>query len=374
MKIVILTFHPSLNCGAMLQAWALQKVLANLGHQVSFPKCKEFKVPGRFDITFSRPTLFGKIRNLLGWIINEIRCFPITDLAFYRSNRFAKKFFQGMPCTIKELEDNNDLIIVGSDQVWNERIAKTRLNFFLGEVFKGNKPIVGYALSWGDVSPSPEHLERLRHACQRFSYLTVRESYALPILQSITDKSVCQVVDPTLLLKAKDYEPLILQKRLEKQPYIVAYVVKRDEPILQKVKQVADTMGLKLVLIDILRSPREKYDIKNTWAVSPDRFLNYIKHAEYVIASSFHGCVFATLFKKPFVFLTTEIEKKETRPAILLESLRQSVRICSPETQLSTILKILQTPLPSEIDEWLDGLAMMSKSRLQEMLNLSLDS
>ena len=368
MKLAILTFHPSLNCGAMLQAWALQKVLENLGHQVSFPKCKEFKVPGRFDITFSRPTLFGKIRNLLGWIINEIRCFPITDLAFYRSNRFAKKFFQEMPCTIKELEDNNDLIIVGSDQVWNERIAKTRLNFFLGEVFKGNKPLVGYALSWGDVSPSPEHLERLRHACQRFSYLTVRESYALPILQSLTDKPICQVVDPTLLLKAKDYEELIPLKRLEKYPYIVAYLVKRDDAFSQKVKQIADAMGLNLVLIDVYRHPHEKCDVKNTWAVSPDRFLNYIKYAEYVIASSFHGCVFATLFKKPFIFLTPNLEKKETRPLVLLESLNQSVRICTPNMPLQLILEKLQNPLSSELEDKVNALTIESMNQLLKSL------
>lgn len=368
MKITILTFHPSLNCGAMLQAWALQKILTDLGHSVSFPKCNEFKAPRRFEFTFTRSTILGKLRNLIGWLINEIYCFPITDLKFYRMYRFSKKFFQIVRYTTKQLEENNDLIIVGSDQVWHENIAKTRLNFFLGEVFTGKTPLVGYALSWGDTSPSKTHITRLQRACERFKYVTVREPYAIPLLQTLTDKPIHSVVDPTLLLTAKDYEMLIPQKRLEARPYLFAYLVKRNDAILQKVTQIAESLGLRLVLVDVYRSPREKCRIKNKWAVTPDRFLNYIKYAEYVIVSSFHGCVFATLFKKPFIFLTDTPEIKNSRPSVLLETLYQTSRIASPNMPLQLLLANLRMPLSPELDILLDTLATESKARLLELI------
>ena len=76
MKIGILTYHRSHNYGALLQAIALRKVLADMGHQVTYivywPNYQQHR-----DLLFSwkwmiktQKGIFGKIRYIKNCVIN----------------------------------------------------------------------------------------------------------------------------------------------------------------------------------------------------------------------------------------------------------------------------------------------------------------
>lgn len=73
MKVAVLTFHRAFNCGALLQAWALRRILEEMGHEVVFPDANWVGVQPRFvRIVFKRPLMrflrsvaFRSLNNLL---------------------------------------------------------------------------------------------------------------------------------------------------------------------------------------------------------------------------------------------------------------------------------------------------------------------
>ena len=49
---------------------------------------------------------------------------------------------------------------------------------------------------------------------------------------------------------------------------------------------------------------------KNCFDTGPIDFLNYIKTADLIIATSFHACVFSAIFHKPFIAVDVENDNR----------------------------------------------------------------
>lgn len=124
MKIGIFTYHRALNYGAVLQAYALSRVLSDQGHDVKVidywsSQHSSFYSISPFSVFLKRNlTLAKKIKLFLLIIIS----FPIKYLrkkkfAFFLKKKFAisgsPKYVQGI-----NILDNCDLYIYGSDQIW----------------------------------------------------------------------------------------------------------------------------------------------------------------------------------------------------------------------------------------------------------------
>lgn len=60
--------------------------------------------------------------------------------------------------------------------------------------------------------------------------LSVRESSLIPILQPLVSQPIQQVLDPTLLLDATAWNPLI-GKCPENRPYVVLYQVRENPAV-----------------------------------------------------------------------------------------------------------------------------------------------
>ena len=80
-----------------------------------------------------------------------------------------------------------------------------------------------------------------------------------------------------------------------------------DPKFKKKVQLFAQRIGFELV---------DMFDI----AFSPVNFLNAIKHAEYILAASFHAVAFSILFQKTFYAFKTN-DGKDIRYINLMESL-----------------------------------------------------
>lgn len=300
MRIAILTFHRAYNCGAMLQAWALQTVLQRMGHEVEFPDVNH--VGETFRVVLWRSGLWGKIRNFLGWVYVQYRSRGVDLVRKFAFGRFMDKElnhkkFNGW--------DRYDLIVVGSDQVWNPRcVGMNDFPLFLGQGIDPKIPMVGYAVSAGDGDIPGDEVKRLRNAAKRFSALSFRE----PRLRDLLASNGPIVCDPTLLLRRTDYTPIECGKKLGAKPFLFVYAVSDVRAILPKARAVAEHLGLRLIVADVYRRPGDKSAKvrNNCWALSPDRLLAYIRDADCVIVSSFHGCVFSILYQKRFACLYGE--------------------------------------------------------------------
>jgi len=149
MKIGILTFHSAHNYGAVLQAFALQKVLEELKHTVEFIDYR----PSFLIQQAVLPVLNGRSPKLKAKLIAEglvsykwrvkrrlgFENFISSKLHLSQEKYGDKPFLSNM---------NYDTFIMGSDQVWNIKLTKGFDKVYWGDfdTKKGAKRI-SYAAS-----------------------------------------------------------------------------------------------------------------------------------------------------------------------------------------------------------------------------------
>ena len=197
-----------------------------------------------------------------------------------------------------------DILITGSDQVWNPIHILTDTSFFL-PFAHSHTPRIAYAPSFSVASIPEEFYTAIRPYVTGYSHLSVREKSGIDIVKSLTDKEVSMVCDPTLLLTKADWSVLAAQSEIKiSEPYILVYVLSYAynpypaiNTIIEKVQQELD---LPLILLD---APILNMKFKNARFIKdagPAEFLYLVQHASFVISTSFHGTAFALNFGIPF--------------------------------------------------------------------------
>ena len=126
-----------------------------------------------------------------------------------------------------------------------------------------------------------------------------------PYVKSQVNVPVERVVDPTLLHTSEDYDDIAVDKRLEKDKYLL-YYSRRYSPLMEEyVENMARENGWKIVEISLRVTNAEKGH-RMFYEAGVEEFLSLVKYAEYVVTNSFHGIIFAVQYKKPFVVFSRE--------------------------------------------------------------------
>ena len=299
MKIGILTFHKAINYGAVLQAWALQYFLKTQGFNCKIidyhciPVENNYK-PFSFLTLKKQPPLDVAARVLSG-----LRHFQHIRRRTQKFNAFINENF-----SLVSMLDISTLnaIIVGSDQIWNPSLTGGTLDdtfLLINKEFSHCAKLSYAASSETSFISGPQHLLKLTTALEDFDWISVREKSLAELLSQKATISVCTTVDPTLLLDANDYEPIIVFPRI-KHPYIFVYQVNYNNSAMAIAHKKAEELGCDIIYLNSRFSFRRKE--KNICCdVGPKEFLGLIKNAAYVITTSFHGLVFSMLFKKQFI-------------------------------------------------------------------------
>lgn len=295
MKTGILTFHSAFNFGASLQTWALQETLKKLGAE---PFVINYR-PGIIDHIYNpfankkglkKSAFLRKIKN------------PDQMLRFEKYERFIKENYNllGEAHTYQELQNEKydlDACIVGSDQVWNIQHTGGDLAYFLGFLDENIKKI-SYAASIGTEYILPTQYKKFCEGMKRFSYISVREESAKKALESLTDKDINVVLDPTLLLDVEEYDKLKIPVSYSEK-YILVYMMEDNPQLIEMTNFISKLLGLPVV-----QRRQKRYfenEIKSCYTYVPGEFLSCMENAEMVITNSFHGTVFSILYGKPFV-------------------------------------------------------------------------
>lgn len=300
MKIGIITLSASDNCGSLLQAYALKKALSKYG-DVEIINFSSKESHAMYDVPHYRGLKKIKNKKKLKQLYKAS-----NDYAYFRQKYLqisGKEYFDG---ELKELSKKYDVVVTGSDQVWNVQMGDFNEAFFLG--WTDSKKIA-YAPSLGGKHINlSNNYESIKKWLSEFACISVREESGKQCLEEVTGKAVSKVLDPTLILDESEWNCMVGEP-LVQGDYIFYYSWAYCEDSTSKiVSDTANKLGLPVYVIDARKwmyRDFKKWEFTLFGSTGPHVFLNLMKYAKYCYVESFHGLVFAYIFRKNFWVLET---------------------------------------------------------------------
>ncbi len=291
--IGVLTLPLTHNYGGILQFIALQQVLTSFGYNTLL-----------LDFQPSGGTAKAWLKSLL------------FQYSFGNINRFKKRY------VVEQTEPNNTVqelrkvvldqqlaaVIVGSDQVWQERFTQGNLGaYFLHFLKDDSVPKVAYAASFGTTKiETAIDAAEISEALQTFTAIAVREDSGKTILADVFGYSdATHVLDPTLLLPTSFYESLISDGEIKtSNPGLFAYVLDETDEMRAQIEQFAESNNLSVSKIK--HRPSTKIGELLQQKPSVEQWLYEFKNAKFVVTDSYHGMLLSIIFEKQFVVLVNQ--------------------------------------------------------------------
>lgn len=302
-NILLVTLQDNFNIGNRLQNFALQSVLSKRYNVKIINLDNGYSIPSR--------NLKICIKNLVKYILAKLGNKKYKQ--YFENKKTEKRRFN----VIKQFTDkyidnitrvsytnvyyknwnNYDLAVVGSDQVWHKwRNTDDELPYYYLEFLPTQKR-VAYAASFGfdsfPIEDRQQHIKGLRG----MEYISCREDSGCKLVESVTGRKIPHVLDPTLLLTAKEWRKLSTNANtFSKDQVQYAFVYFLGEITSNYRKEIESKIkkyGLKVI---------DFTDISNNEIANcgPVEFLHLIDRADYVFTDSFHCTVFSILFNKHF--------------------------------------------------------------------------
>lgn len=319
MKICIITWITYNNYGTQLQAYALQKCLESYGHEVTILSDLYIIKPWLLENTKKSETAKQRLlRRIKKCILH-----PIITL----ESRFASQSASTMPITTwmhtqKKIEDfkkeniritdpiipnnlcllNNeyDLFICGSDQIWSVNDRDFNGYFYLDFVTQKK---MAYGPSLGtDIIPEAK-IPLIKKWLESFSAISVRERTVADNLSKVFEKNVEWVCDPTLLHDRFFWGNVASKTSINiEKPYLLCYFLEDKDWYFKYAEKLSNRFNLEIFLIPGNKKVSENPKSSNE-SIGIEDFLYLFEHATYILTDSYHGSIFSLLFEKSFLYL-----------------------------------------------------------------------
>ncbi len=323
MNIAIITQPLRNNYGGVLQNYALQQVLLDLGHN---PTTIDQDFP--LHIPFIKLLIELPKRIYTKYFLHKRKdIFNERTYRKFKEKQLTTKFIreninvQVVQSFSKSCIDKFDAVIVGSDQVWRPIYNQGQLeNMFLRFISKDN-PIkrIAYAASFGTAEWefTPEQTEECSELLSRFNAVSTRETYGIYLCRKYLNRDdvVC-ALDPTLLLNKEDYLSLCKDIPESKEKILYAYILDLTDDIKLQLENIAESKGVNLKIVRA----------DDNCSLTVEEWLAMFRDAECVITDSFHGTVFSIIFHKEF-YSISNTERGSSRFTSLLSQLKLNNRL-----------------------------------------------
>lgn len=313
-KVAILTQPLGPNYGGILQAFALQHVLLEMGHQ---------------PITIDRRGSQDRLRSMaslakggLLWMAGKqrrIRRWPSlkeSEVICRHTNRFVSEHITtSVPISTTDQlrsyaeQEGFGAFVVGSDQVWRKAYSPCMPNYFLDFLPEDSQAKrIAYAASFGISKWEFTEAETQLYSrlAKRFDLISVREDSAVDLCREHLGVEATHVLDPTMLVDRSVYEELAMSRHAHpSKGDLFCYILDRTPEKSQLIRETAEEQGL--MPFEIL--PREYRNLPlgadlSTVVMPPvEQWLRSFMDAKYVITDSFHGTIFSILFEKPCIVI-----------------------------------------------------------------------
>lgn len=273
-RVGILGFYCAPNYGAVLTSTALYLTVKKLGYE-----------PELVHIPYSI------------WQNNET-C--RNEESF--SNRFLRQYCEisseaESEEQIKALNEQYDIFLTGSDQLWCTRIYENSSLFFFLDFAADDKRKVAYATSLGEDSFNGNRDEQLEKGrlLRRFDALSVREKSGAEYLEKEHFVAADCCIDPVFFWDSYFYtqmaENVVKPSGYgSSKKYLLAHFVGNKELREQKLKiatKMAEELELSLKVITV--------------GILVEEYLALISKCAFVVTDSFHGVCFSLIFEKEFL-------------------------------------------------------------------------
>lgn len=290
MRVVLATPYKIGNYGAMLQAWALKRVLESFGHEVRYLNCR-----------YMWPGVFGWRRILcsksIGGMANKINLNRLMRASIAELNGFSETRPYDDVADLVRNPPDCDCLMSGSDQIFGPNYFAERRRYLpvlLGFGSTSIKRIV-YGASFGTAHPEMlEMNEEVRSFFDRIQHIGIRERSGLEVLRRLTGRDGHWTPDPTLLLTKDEYVSAFnLALPSSSRKYVCAYMLGWGGR-----EQMRDV---------VCRNAMAKYAAEEVHILHGEhslaQWLNEIAGASCVVTNSFHGHCFSLIFGRPCVVL-----------------------------------------------------------------------
>ena len=298
MKIGIITWFGGGNYGTNLQAIALQGYLRKLGYSVQLLNF-EIEAPKKEKLSFLQKIKRQPQKYAIKYALKKYKTQIET-----RYQKMKAEIQRNCVFTEKITSEQNyidvcnkcDILICGSDQIWNPNWYH---RFYYADYDQIQSRIISYAPSMGVNAIREEQADEIKRSLSRLSAVSVREKKGVALLKSLSLQEPAVVVDPTLLLDAKDWNAIFPTQKPCEEKYILSMFLTDNASHWRAAQIFAKSTGLKQIVIPYCGfSYFQNAEIKVDTGIQD--FLNLIRGAEYILTDSFHVTVFSLIYRKQF--------------------------------------------------------------------------
>lgn len=306
-KIIGITtlWDTPVNYGQVLQGFALQSVLKELGYD-------SFIVRYTFKDGNQRDTYWMKIKRIL---TGQRSIFSILlrflskpqndsgrDFDAFRSKYmvYSDKIFD----SYRDFELDYqvaDAYITGSDQVWGAYGPLDKKKYFLLDFLPDNIKRISYAASFGrkEISNADEN-KVFAGALSKYLAVSVREKSGVDLCGELGCSNAKWVVDPTFLMSREHWARIFnLHKVSRDKKVILVYLLSNDETNKKYYKMI-DFFRSKGYEVKYVSSARF-LDRNSNFNPTIEEWLQEVYSADIVLTTSYHGSIFALNFNTPVI-------------------------------------------------------------------------
>lgn len=376
MKIGIVTYVKCDNYGAELQAFALQWKLNKLGYDAEVinlekrhvdMKRNPFVIWGGIKMRLKHYGLKGLLSIYKKSKETKNRIRVESDYKEKRANKHKlfERFFDekvrhsGKYYTLEELSKSQelpyDVLIAGSDQIWNF-VHTDRLDvYFLMFANRMGKKKVSYAASIS-IKDIPRKLRNDYGTYLRnIDCLSVRELQGAELIEKYWDLDAEVVLDPTFLISKQEWIGEVAKVPHVEGDYLLIYTLSGSPHIRAMAQDIAKRLSLKVVNIKSNYVEEPNDGTIHFYEIGPAEWVGLWLNAKYVVTDSFHGTAFSINFNIPFTTLVNPVSMMNSRVLSILKITQLESRIVYDEIsglKYPTVLSIDFTLVNRILDEW----------------------
>ena len=313
MKIGILTHHYVKNYGAFLQMKSLYEVIRQIYPQaeisiVNYVKYKHWQKNILHVLHYRKSidslhTYASKVKQLLVFTKYE-RSLPRTRKV-YSASGIAKL---GL-----------DMLILGSDEIWNiQGSGYHPLKFGCG-VEKLN--VIAYAPSVGAVTEETVVPDEIKGGLSSIRFVSGRDEESIKFVKRAVGREAVKMPDPTFLY---NFDKDIKAEGIRPKPfkYILLYDCKLTDELVVLLCGYAKKHGYRILGAGDYKAFYDEVTINLT----PYEWVDLFRNAGKVITGTFHGTVFSVKYDRDFICYPTE-KNRINKISSLLADIKLSERL-----------------------------------------------
>ncbi len=324
-KIGILSFIHNNNFGSVLQAYALQHQIADLGYlaqHVDYQPSASEKVRNMLTCGNSPTLLLDSLRKRRVLLKEEEARKKQMSLETFLRRELNLSAVCSDYASLQSNSHQHDILLCGSDQIW----SPTWLNpaYFLS--FCDDLPKIAYACSLGvSTITSSRKAEMMKTWLRGFQKISVREEEGSVLIQQLTGTKPAVVPDPVLLANPIIWTGLATNHTCHTRASgkLVCYFLENPANYQKHIKKLTEQYHIQPLILPIGSASFHMSDMELADSCTPEDFLYLLSEAEMVCTDSFHGALLAALLGRPlYTILRDSTEKADNRNSRIYQLMR----------------------------------------------------